>query len=117
MRSENEAAFLAAGVRSLAALREVGFQPTLSPEARSRIGTRAGEAVAAARDWQRSNPWPADLTEFEREILPGLATVPLAALTEATGLSVGYCRRVRAGLVRPHPMWWNALRVLSVSAE
>jgi len=112
-RTENEAAFVAAGARSLVALRQIGFQPTLDPAARRRIGTHAGESLAAARDWQRSNPWPADLSAFEREILPGLAGVPLAVLTAATGMSVGYCRRVKAGGVRPHPMWWEAMRAAS----
>lgn len=112
-KTANEVAFVAAGVRSLAALRQVGFQPALGPAARGRIGTRAGLSLAAARDWQRANPWPADLAAFEREILPDLAAVAAPVLAEVTGLSVGYCRRVKAGLVRPHPMWWDAMRAIS----
>jgi hypothetical protein len=53
--------------------------------------------------------------------LPGLVDVPAPVLAAATGLSVGYCRRVKASLASPHPMWWEALRALSdkrlVSAE
>lgn len=114
-RAENEAAFVAAGVRSLEALRQAGFQTAVPPAARRRIGTRASETLAAAREWQRSNTWPADLSAFERDILPGLAEVPLAALVEATGLSVGYCRRVKAGLAAPHPMWWETMRQIGGS--
>jgi hypothetical protein len=91
----------------------VGFQPELAPAARRRIGTRASETLAAAREWQRSNPWPADLAAFEREIRPGLAAVAEPVLAAATGLSLGYCRRVKAGLASPHHMWWEALRALS----
>lgn len=120
-KAEHSETFVAAGERSLAALRDVGFQPTIPAASRLRIGSRASETLAAAREWQRLNPWPADLRAFEHEILPGLAAVPAPALAEATGLSVGYCRRVKAGLASPHPMWWEALRALSdkrvVSAE
>ena len=112
-RADNETAFVAAGVRTLAALRQVGFQPELTPAARRRIGSRASESLAAAREWQQSNPWPADLATFEREILPGLAGIPASTLAGATGLSVGYCRRVKAGLASPHPMWWETLRQVS----
>lgn len=109
---DNRPAFVAAGQGSLARLREVGFAPELSPEGRSRIGTRATALLTAARDWQRTHPWPKDLAAFEREILPGLADLSAGALAEGTGLSVGYCRRVKAGAVRPHPMWWEAMRAL-----
>jgi CRISPR-associated endonuclease Cas1 len=112
-KAEHSPAFIAAGQRTLAALREVGFQSTIPAEGRRRIGTRASETLAAARDWQRVHPWPADLKSFEREILPGLAAVPARVLAEATGLSVGYCRRVKAGLASPHPMWWDAMRAMA----
>jgi hypothetical protein len=51
-----------------------------------------------------------DTAEFERDILPKLVAVPIRALAAATGLSVGYCRRVKKGTITPHPMWWEALR-------
>jgi hypothetical protein len=38
-----------------------------------------------------------DTAEFERDILPKLVAVPIRALAAATGLSVGYCRRVKKG--------------------
>lgn len=115
-RAENEAAFVAAGTQSFAALREIGFQPSIGTAVRRRIGTRAGEMLALAREWQRTHPWPADLSAFEREILPGLVAVPAPTLAAATGLSVGYCRRVKAGVASPHPMWWEALRAAGARA-
>lgn len=89
-----------------------GSEPS-SETARRRIGTAASESVRAGREWARTNRWPADLTVFEREILPGLACVPARAIAEATGLSIGYCRRIVAGLASPHPMWWEAMRAVS----
>ncbi len=50
---------------------------------------------------------------FAREILPGLTEVPASTIAEATGLSSGYLRRVKAGEVTPHPMWWETMRALS----
>jgi hypothetical protein len=49
---------------------------------------------------------------FERDILPRIADVPARALAEATGLSVGYCRKVKQGAVTPHPMWWEVMRAI-----
>ncbi len=65
--------------------------------------------IQEARAWQREGRWPPDMTAFEREILPGLADVSAGALARRTGLSVGYCRRIKKGLVVPHPTWWERL--------
>lgn len=71
----------------------------------------------AAREWQHTHQWPADLGEFARDILPGIAEVPARVLAEATGLSFGYCGRIKAGGVVPHPMWWERLRELGLAAR
>lgn len=113
LAADNQPAFVAAGTKSLARLRELGLHPEISAAGRRRIGSRASASVRAAREWQRTHPWPKDLAEFERSILPGLRDLPTRALAEATGLAIGYCRRVQAGAARPHPMWWEALRALS----
>ncbi len=107
-----------AGTATLEALREAGFHRELSPEGRRRIGTRGTELLRAAQAWRRTHEWPADMGEFAREILPGLADVPPATIARATGLSHGYVRRVKAGEVTPHPMWWEPMRALgSASGE
>jgi CRISPR-associated endonuclease Cas1 len=108
----NRPAFVAAGTRSLARLREIGFQPTISTAGRQRIGSRASETLAAAREWSKTHAWPTDLGVFAREILPTLTGVPAPQIAAATGLSVGYCRRVLAGRVTPNPMWWEEFRGL-----
>ncbi len=65
--------------------------------------------IRQAKEWQQEARWPADMTVFEREILPALADVSAGELARRTGLSVGYCRRIKKGLVVPHPMWWERL--------
>ena len=113
VNADNRPAFVAAGIDSLARRRAQGLRPELSAGGRQRIAGRASATVKAAREWQRAHAWPADMAEFERTILPGLNGVPACALADATGLSVGYCRHVQRGAVRPHPMWWEAFRTLS----
>jgi hypothetical protein len=71
--------------------------------------------VREAREWQRGGGWPSDLGAFERDILPLIAEVPVRELVAATGLSEAYCRRVRKGLVVPHPMWWEALHAVALT--
>ena len=106
---DNAQQFAAAGALRLAELRDAGFHRDLGLAARRRIGTRASELLRAARLWQRTHPWPSDMNEFGRDVLPKLARVPAPAIAAATGLSLGYCRRVKAGDVTPHPMWWERL--------
>lgn len=113
LAAANRPAFVAAGIESLARLRVLGVRPEISDEGRKRIGTRTSESVSAARAWQRTHAWPTDMAEFEAEILPGLRDLPARTLAETTGLAIGYCRQVQKGAVRPHPMWWEALRALS----
>jgi predicted transcriptional regulator len=52
---------------------------------------------------------------FKRETLPGLQRFTLAALAETTGLSKGYCARIRKGEVVPHPRHWEALQELAAA--
>ena len=102
-------AFAAAARPRSRELRAAGWTPEMSAAGRRRIASRASSLVEAARAWQRENPWPDDMALFEREIGPRLADVPVRDLVEATGLSEAYCRRVKRGLVVPHPMWWERL--------
>jgi hypothetical protein len=111
--ADDSATLASVGAATFEALREVGFHRELSPAGRRRIGTRATELLRAAQAWRRTHQWPEDMGAFARDILPGLADVPPATITRATGLSSGYVRRVKAGEVTPHPMWWETLRQIS----
>jgi hypothetical protein len=108
-RVDARAAFGEAGTAALRELRASGWTPEISAAGRRRIATRASTLVEAARAWQREHPWPEDMGLFEREILPRLVDVPVRHLAEVTGLSESYCRRVKRGLMVPHPMWWDAM--------
>lgn len=110
---DNSKSFAAAGAVRLAELRDAGFQRDLGPAARRRIGTRASELLRAAREWQRTHAWPDDMRVFCREILPLLHGATAREIAFVTGLSIGYCRRVKSGVVTPHPMWWESLRALA----
>jgi CRISPR-associated endonuclease Cas1 len=113
----NRPEFVRAGVEALTKLRASGWKRQLTPEGRARIGSSPNaRGTAAARAWQRDNPWPADLRAFAREIWPGLGGLEPSDLAKATGLSAGYCRRIVKGDAVPHPMWWTALGALAAAA-
>jgi len=71
--------------------------------------------VIKARAWQRTHVWPTDMTAFPRDILPCLADLTGRDIATATGLSIGYCLRIKKGEAVPHPMWWAAFE--TVAAE
>ncbi len=108
--------FVAAGRTNLARLRDSGWRPQLSEDGRQRLRRGSHERIAAAREWQRSHPWPADMAEFGREIAPLLAAIGPGALQQATGLSPAYLRQIVRGAVVPHPMWWESLRAAAAQA-
>ncbi len=45
-------------------------------------------------------------------MLPGLQTISLRAISEATGLSLGYCSFIKRGVKIPHPRHWPGARPL-----
>ena len=77
---------------------------------RDQLGQVETTRIREARTWQREGRWPTDMSAFARETLPTLADAPVGELARRTGLSVGYCRRIKKGLVAPHPMWWERLQ-------
>ena len=109
VEGDNRPAFVAAGADALADRREQGWRPVLSTEGRDRMLGRTTNAIRGAREWQRTHEWPADPTEFERDILPGLVDLSARELARRTGLSASYCGRIKQGHVVPHPMWWEKL--------
>jgi hypothetical protein len=51
---------------------------------------------------------------FRSEILPGLASVTLSRIAEATGMSISAASKIRAGRRVPHPRHWVALKALEL---
>jgi hypothetical protein len=54
-----------------------------------------------------------DPERFETTVLPALASVKLAAIVEACGVSKSTASSWRTGKVRPHPMHWQNLSELA----
>jgi hypothetical protein len=87
------------------------------PKARREHGLRAIEvarkvlaAQAAAGDDPRGH---AAQNRLRGEaIAPKLDAFTLAEISEATGLSLAACSRVRVGAKVPHPRHWEAMRAL-----
>ncbi len=111
-REEVLPSFSSSGPATLARMRRNGKDPMSKPESKKRLGQanvrRREEAVAWDAEHERPDP-----EIFRREILPGLAEVPLGALMRATGLSKRYVWLVRRGGYVPHPRHWEALRGLT----
>ena len=74
-------------------------------------GSKNAAHQAAVKAWAGERPEP---DVFAKEILPGLRSLPIAALVAATGLSEHYCSLIRLGKRVPHPRHWNALRGISL---
>jgi CRISPR-associated endonuclease Cas1 len=96
----------------LAEMRASANDPARSPEAIAKRVAANGARRKAALAWERENPGPRDSEEFRERILPGLAGVTLPQMMRATGLTSGYCWKIRRGERVPHPMYWDALRSL-----
>ena len=50
--------------------------------------------------------------QFVFGILPGLLRVPAKAMARATGLSAGYCTKIKQGQQIPHQRHWPTLAAL-----
>ena len=86
--------------------------PAHGGEAARRRSERLAANRRAIKEWERGHPGMFDPDSFAREIWPKLATVSLAAMTRATGLSQPYCAMIRRGERIPHRRHWGALRAL-----
>ena len=111
---EKLALFEEAGPAALARLRAEGRDPTVTADAKHKLGRANSRRQLDASRWNAKHGQP-DNETFTREILPGLQDVPLSRIMEATGLSLRYCSQIRQGYV-PHARHWGNLRRLSVRA-
>ncbi len=53
-----------------------------------------------------------DAERFETAVLPAVASVKLAAIVKACGVTKSTASSWRTGKVRPHPMHWQRLSEL-----
>jgi hypothetical protein len=93
---------------------ETGTRPTHTPQATSRrseanIAQRSQElAWEAAHSHEGHDPeW------FEREVAPGLRSLSLTQIAQATGMSTSSASKIRSGKRAPHPRHWDSLNALS----
>ena len=93
---------------------ETGIRPSHSPAA-----TALRKEANQRQQWDQAT-WEEehqgeehDPERFRSEILPGLASVPLSRIAEATGMSISAASKIRAGRRIPHPRHWVALRILA----
>jgi len=83
------------------------------PEVRGRRGAAIAARKQALAEWDRANPGVAyDREMFRRDILPKLATIPLAEIARAAGCSKAYASDIRRGKWTPHVSTWKALSKL-----
>ncbi len=109
---------LVEGARSvLAKMRGSEADPARSVGAKAkRIATNAQRRREAVI-WEQVNPGPHDPEAFRSQILPRLQHATLPQMMKATGLTSGYCWKIRRGERVPHPMHWSALRSLGKENE
>lgn len=100
----------------LAEMRGSANDPAQTAEAKAKRVTAYQQRKEAARAWEQANPGPHDPELYRSEILPGLAAVTLPQMMRATGLTSGYCWKIRRGDRMPHPMYWERLRALADNA-
>jgi hypothetical protein len=98
---------------ALAEMRASPNDPAKAPEAVAKRVAAHAERRRAALLWEKENPGPHDVELFRREIAPALLDATLPQMMRATGLSSGYCWRIRRGDRVPHPMYWTALASLT----
>lgn len=103
---------MVAAKRKLAEMRASDRDPAKSPEAIAKRVATYAKRKEASRLWEHENPGPHDRADFRDRILPALGHVTLPEMMRVTGLTSGYCWKIRRGERIPHPMYWDALREL-----
>jgi len=97
--------------------------PTCWPVQRREYMSQLGKSRAQAKATLEAKPTVEELSggwtleQYQHEILPGLAGIPLPDIERATGLSNATCSRLTRGLQVPNPKHWPALAGLSVYRE
>jgi CRISPR-associated endonuclease Cas1 len=91
-----------------------GASPTHSPEAseRRRRGNTRRRADQAAWEAEHGSEL-SDPEWFRSAVLPSLASVTLAQIAHAAGISTSAASKIRAGSRLPHPRHWSTLADLA----
>jgi hypothetical protein len=108
--AQDKSAFAGSGVARLREMRVLGIDPARSPEAVRRMAERQRARQREENEWNAAHPGRPGPEVFTRDVLPRLQGLSLGELSRRTGLSVGYCARIKRGEEVPHPRWWDLLR-------
>lgn len=101
----------ASGAAIVAERRAQGDDPTNTPTAHQKRSAALSIRKREQLDWDATRPVSLEV-DYDRDIHPRLAEVPLSRIAAATGLSISACSRIRSGGLRPHPRHWAALNEL-----
>jgi CRISPR-associated endonuclease Cas1 len=113
-RREHGLRAIEAARKALAAQAASGNDPRRDPEMNHKRSNAIGEAHRRNRQWSATHSGEKrDAAWFQREIAPGLNTLSLQKIAQATGLSLAACSRFRAGKRLPHPRHWPALATIA----
>lgn len=112
--AQDTSGWTTSGHRRLAELRSSGVDPARAPEAISKLRASQSRRRQEAHAWDLANERPDD-RDYRERILPRVRQMTVGDIVRATGLSRGHAGRVRRGDAIPHPRWWRALRVATVT--
>jgi CRISPR-associated endonuclease Cas1 len=112
-RFQEDLEWSTAGRSRLAAMRADGEDPAHGGEAGRKRAAKISSENRKSAEWERESSQKPDPTVFLDMILPGLQHIGLHQMSDATGLSVDYCSKIRRGLKTPHPRHWAALASLT----
>lgn len=104
---------MAIDTQAAARLAELQASVPRPPASLMRAAKASAQRTANAA-WEADQPdAAADPTVFRSVILPGLQSIPIAAIQE--GIDVGHdaAWRIREGALSPHPRHWEALALLA----
>jgi hypothetical protein len=114
-KTERTAKMVVAAKRALIELRSSSEDPAQTAEAKAKRAASLAHRVRAAKEWERAHPGPHNRAAFIRDVLPLLDQVTLPAMMKATGLTSGYCFKIKRGKRVPHPMCWEPLQALTIT--
>ena len=100
-REQYARAFHGSGLVAIQQKKREGADPTHGAEARRRRAKSNVRRKTEAREWDERYGKLTDLSAFEHEILPGIQSLPLSQLVDATGLSLRYVSLIRRGGADP----------------
>jgi CRISPR-associated endonuclease Cas1 len=109
-KTERTEKLVAAARSVLAEMRSSDVDPAQTDEAKAKRVATYKSRKAAARAWGKANPGPHDPVTYRTQVLPRLSAVTVPQMMTATGLTSGYCWKIRRGERVPHPMYWESLR-------